>query len=84
VVAAHEGAGSSDDPDVREVLFHAAQETYIRKWHGAAGWWIYWSGACAGAAARAVFFKGRRRREAARRALLYLRGPSRRASLVRE
>ena len=47
VVAVHDGAGSSDDPSRREVLFHAAQETYIRKWYGRRGrsrstnpaWW---------------------------------------------
>ena len=36
VVAEHRGAGTSQDPRRRETLFHAAQETYVRKWHGRA------------------------------------------------
>ena len=35
--AHHEGAGTSENPLRREMLFQAAQETYIRKWYGAAG-----------------------------------------------
>ena len=58
-----------------------AQETYIRKWYGAAGWWLYRVAACAGAAARAVVLRGERRVEAARRLRLYLQGPRRCAAL---
>ena len=83
VVAAHDGAGSSDDPSRREVLFHAAQEIYIRKWYGRRGWWAYRAAACAGATARAVALSGDRRAEAARRARLYARGPRRSAGLAR-
>ena len=83
VVAVHDGAGSSDDPSRREVLFHAAQETYIRKWYGRRGWWAYRAAACAGATARAVTLSGDRRAEAARRARLYARGPRRSAGLAR-
>ena len=83
VVAVHDGAGSSDDPSRREVLFHAAQETYIRKWYGRRGWWAYRAAACAGATARAVMLSGDRRAEAARRARLYVRGPRRSAGLAR-
>jgi GT2 family glycosyltransferase len=83
VVAVHEGAGSSSDERVREVLFHAAQETYVRKWHGTLGWWVYRSAACAGAAVRTVALRGARRAEAARRVGLDLRGPRRRAAAVR-
>jgi GT2 family glycosyltransferase len=82
VVAVHDGAGSSNDPIRREVLFHAAQETYIRKWHGRGGWWAYRAAACAGAAARAVTLSGDRRAEAVRRARLYARGPRRSAGLA--
>jgi hypothetical protein len=56
-------------------LFHAAQETYIRKWFGSAGWESYRVATLVGAAARAVVLRGARRSEAARRASLYLRGP---------
>jgi GT2 family glycosyltransferase len=74
-VAHHIGGGSSDEPRRREALFHSAQETYIRKWHGWFGWFVYRLGAFAGAAVRTVVLGGERRSEAARRALLYLRGP---------
>jgi GT2 family glycosyltransferase len=76
-VAGHRGAGASDDAGRREALFHAAQETYIRKWHGRAGWWLYRVVTCIGAAARALLLTRDRRSAAARRAVLYLRGPRR-------
>jgi GT2 family glycosyltransferase len=79
----HVGAGTSTDTAERELLFHAAHETYIRKWYGRTGWWVYRSGACAGAAARTVVLGGDRRAEAARRARLYARGPCRCAELAR-
>jgi GT2 family glycosyltransferase len=81
VVAEHAGAATSTSRRRREALFHAAQETYIRKWHGPAGWWFYRVAACCGAAARAVMLTGERRRDAGRRLLLYLRGPRRCAAL---
>jgi GT2 family glycosyltransferase len=84
VIASHAGAGTSDDPLRREALFHAAHETYIRKWYGRSGWWSYRSAACLGAAARAVLLRKGRRAAARRRALLYLRGPRRSASLMLE
>ena len=76
-VATHRGAGTSPDPAAREALFHAAQETYIRKWHGNSGWSIYRSAAFLGAAGRSLVLSGDRRKEAGRRARLYLRGPRR-------
>jgi GT2 family glycosyltransferase len=76
-IADHEGAGTSRDARRREALFHAGQETYIRKWHGAVGWWCYRAAAFAGAAGRMLVLTGRRRREATRRALIYLEGPRR-------
>ena len=81
-VAVHTGAGTSDDPLRREVLFHAAHETYIRKWHGTAGWWVYRAAAVAGASARALVLRRERRREAARRVALYAYGPRRRAGFT--
>jgi GT2 family glycosyltransferase len=83
-VASHVGAGTSGDSRRRESLFHAAQETYIRKWYGRAGWWLYRAAAFVGAAMRSVILVGERRRSAARRALLYLRGPRRCAALAGE
>lgn len=74
-VARHRGAGTSSDPRRREHLFHAAQETYIRKWYGRRGWLAYRAAVCVGAVARALVLRGARREEAARRAALYARGP---------
>jgi GT2 family glycosyltransferase len=82
VVAQHAGAGTSTNERRREMLFHAAQETYIRKWYGAAGWSSYRVAAALGASARALVLTHERRSEAARRALLYLRGPRRCAALT--
>jgi GT2 family glycosyltransferase len=77
VVAVHAGAGTSDDPARREALFHAAHETYIRKWFGSAGWFTYRAAAGFGAAARAVLLRGERRSLARRRVAIYVRGPRR-------
>jgi GT2 family glycosyltransferase len=82
-VAVHAGAGTSADATRREVLFHAGQETYIRKWFGTAGWWSYRAAVVLGAMARALMLPAERRREAGRRALLYVRGPQRLAGLRR-
>ena len=77
----HVSAGTSSDPLRRELLFHAAQETYIRKWYGPAGWLLYRIAVAAGATARTVVLNGERRQGARRRALLYIRGPRRMAAL---
>ena len=82
-VAHHTGAGASGDPRRREALFHAAQEIYVRKWHGRLGWFFYRLGVLAGAVGRAIVLRGDRRAEACRRALLYLRGPAQCAALAR-
>src|SRR5579884_840016 len=76
-IGRHLGAAADIAPARRLALFHAAQETYVRKWHGRAGWWTYRAAAVAGAAVRALLLSGDRRADAARRALLYARGPSR-------
>lgn len=81
-VGFHTGAGTSADPLRREALFHAAQETYMRKWYGRSGWSVYRSAALAGATARAVVLAGDRRAAAARRARLYARGPRRSLELL--
>jgi GT2 family glycosyltransferase len=83
-VAVHAGAGTSEDPLRRESLFHAAQETYIRKWHGSLGWAVYRAAALAGALGRAVVLTGERRTRAAQRANLYARGPRKSTALGRE
>ena len=76
-VAGHTGAATSTNARRRETLFHAAQETYIRKWYGRTGWWVYRVAAFLGAGARTLMLTRDRRKEAARRTLLYLRGPRR-------
>jgi GT2 family glycosyltransferase len=81
-VGLHVGAGTATDVRRREALFHAGQETYIRKWYGTRGWWGYRSAACFGAVGRAILLTGKRRAEAARRALLYARGPRRCAGIT--
>jgi GT2 family glycosyltransferase len=81
--AVHRGGGTSEDAPRREALFHAAHETYIRKWYGRAGWAAYRCAGLAGAAVRAAVLPGDRRAEAARRAVLYARGPRRAAGLPR-
>ncbi|GAB2776999.1 hypothetical protein GCM10027039_42820 [Terrabacter koreensis] len=79
--AMHVGAATSTDPTRREGYFHAAQEIYLRKHHGALGWQVSRAGQLAGSAVRAVA-GGRERRRAARdRLRLYSRGPA--ASEVR-
>lgn len=83
VTATHTGGGTSTDPARREALFHAAQETYVRKWFGPAGWQAYRAAAWFGARGRSLVLGEPRRSEAAARAHLYLQGPRRIAGLDR-
>lgn len=80
VTALHRRAGTSSDRTRQELLFYAAQETYIRKWYGARGWVVYRSAVLAGAALRSVVLRGSGRKRASRRLRLFLRGPRRMAS----
>ena len=73
--AVHIGAATSTDPARREGHFHAAQETYLRKHHGAFGWQVSRVGQLAGSAVRGVVLPGERGRAARHRVRLYLRGP---------
>jgi hypothetical protein len=75
--AMHVGAGTSSDAIYREKLFHAAHEAYILKWYRQVGWLVYRAAAIAGAAVRAVVLRADRRQEAARRLMIYARGPRR-------
>jgi GT2 family glycosyltransferase len=84
VVGIHSGAGTSASSARREALFHAGQETYIRKWFGRGGWWFYRAAAAVGAAVRAVVLRGDRQDAARLRVRLYLRGPRRSAGVVPE
>jgi glycosyltransferase involved in cell wall biosynthesis/GT2 family glycosyltransferase len=79
--AVHVGAATSTDPARRLGHFHAAQETYLRKHHGAFGWQVSRVGQLAGSVVRGFVLPGERGRAARERARLYLRGP--RASEVR-
>ncbi|HEV3281405.1 MAG TPA: glycosyltransferase [Acidimicrobiales bacterium] len=76
VTAVHVGAGTGGDPARREVLFHASEERYVRKYHGPLGWWLYRAGAMVGALIRALVLRGDRSRLAAARFHLYRRGPT--------
>ncbi|MFC8923172.1 glycosyltransferase [Cellulosimicrobium sp. NPDC057127] len=75
--AMHLGGATSSDPARRETHFHASQERYLRKHHGAVGWSVARAGAVAGAVARAVALRGDARAAARRRLRLYVTGPVR-------
>ncbi|GGN09251.1 hypothetical protein GCM10009721_41400 [Terrabacter tumescens] len=75
--ATHVGAATSADPVSREGHFHAAQEVYLRKHHGALGWQVGRAGQVVGSAVRGVVLPGERGRSARSRLRLYLAGPAR-------
>ncbi len=77
VRAVHVGAGTSTDPRRREVHFHASQERYLRKHHGAWGWQLARTAQLVGAITRALVLPTGRARDSRERALLYARGPMR-------
>lgn len=76
VLAQHVGGGTSSDPTRRETHFHASQERYFRRHHGAAGWASVRAAVALGAVPRAVL-PGDRGASARLRLRLYLRGPLR-------
>jgi len=80
--AMHLGGATSSDPTRRETHFHASQERYLRKHHGAAGWTVARAGAVLGAAARSVALRGEGRASARRRLRLYVTGPVRAESAL--
>ena len=75
--AIHVGAATSSDPRRREVHFHASQERYLRKHHGALGWQAARAAQVSGSAVRAVLLRGDRAERARQRLGLYARGPVR-------
>ncbi|MHA3704366.1 glycosyltransferase [Jatrophihabitans sp. YIM 134969] len=75
--AVHVGGGTSGGPGRQQALFHAGQETYVRRWWGTAGWTSYRAAAVVGAGVRAVVLPGPRGSTARGRLRLYLRGPRR-------
>jgi len=77
VVATHVGAGTGGDSVQRDIHFHASNERYLRKHHGAAGWAVFRTGVMAGSLARALVLPGDRGRRAATQFHLYRRGPLR-------
>ena len=81
VTVEHVGAGTSGDLRRREALFHAGQETYIRKWAGALGWQSYRAAALVAAVIRSPL-PGARGASARLRVGLYARGPRRVAGLT--
>jgi GT2 family glycosyltransferase len=77
--ALHVGAATDPDPARRQVRFHAGVETYVRKWHGRAGWNAYRAATVLTALRRAVVHGGARRRSSLALARLYAAGPRRTA-----
>ncbi|WP_344256244.1 glycosyltransferase [Terrabacter carboxydivorans] len=75
--ATHVGAATSTDATRREGHFHAAQEVYLRKHHGALGWHVARAGQVVGSALRGVVLPGPRGEAARSRLRLYLSGPVR-------
>ena len=80
VTAMHVGGGTSSDEGRRESLFHAGQETYVRKWFGGLGWQSYRLAVLVGATARSVAPGADTRRRARQRVRLYAGGPRRLAA----
>lgn len=74
-IAMHVGAATSTNARLREVLFHAGGETYMRKWHGGWGWQLVRTAGIVGASARGLLLRGHRRRQALSRAAILWRGP---------
>ena len=83
VNATHVGGATSSDSDVRDRLFHASAEAYVRKHFGSSGWQVYRAAIVIGSAIRALVLKGERRAQAARRRDLYRAGPERSARGLR-
>lgn len=81
--AVHVGAATSTDAVAREVRFHASLERYLRKHHGAVGWWIARVGQIVGSTLRVVALRGEKRALASGRLRLYLQGPLRSARRMR-
>ena len=75
--ALHVGAATSTDPSRREAHFHASQERYLRKHHGAVGWQSARLAQWLGSMTRSVVLPGERGRAARKRAALYRLGPVR-------
>jgi len=76
VEATHRGAATDEDPERRRVRFHAGVETYVRKWHGAAGWRSYQAATVLTALRRALLTgSSARRRSSLALARLYAAGP---------
>jgi GT2 family glycosyltransferase len=80
-VASHRGAATSASAEQRDRFFHAATETYIRKWFGPSGWANYRLAASVAAVARSATGSAVKRRAARSRLSSYLVGPRRRAGL---
>lgn len=78
VMALHHGAATSGDGEVRDLLFHAAAERYVRKWFGGWGWQVFRVGATLSALRRVLWpgmLDAGTRRAQLRVARLYVKGP---------
>ncbi|EWT02784.1 glycosyl transferase family 1 [Intrasporangium oryzae NRRL B-24470] len=76
VVARHLGSATSTSAGLREAQFHASQERYLRKHHGAFGWAVARAGHVAGSAVRSTL-PGDRGRGARERLRIFVAGPTR-------
>lgn len=76
----HIGGVTSSDERRRETLQQAGQETYIRRWHGRAGWFSYRAATVVGWGVRGLLRPGPAGAEARFLARLYLDGPRKRAA----
>ena len=74
-VAEHLGSGTSSNARLRDLRFYAAQETYIRKWHGRIGWQLYRAAIVVGALLRAMAPHRLNRRADRSRLATHLLGP---------
>ncbi len=79
-VASHTGAATSSDDRLRQALFHASAERYIRKWYGALGWQTFRAGVLVGAGVRSLVSPDRASHRD--RFARYLRGPLRCAGML--
>ncbi|MCK0110539.1 glycosyltransferase [Ornithinimicrobium sp. F0845] len=75
VPAIHVGAGTSIDSERRSAHFHAGQERYFRKHHGAAGWQVARGAQFVGSLIRSALLRDRRKADACARVRLLRLGP---------
>ena len=77
-VATHAGGATSADPVMRELLFNASAERFVRKWHGSLGWQVFRIASLCSAMRRLITARDGHTRAVQRRVIAhYCRGPIR-------